>query len=282
MNVELTSLDRVLWPETGFTKADLVDYYRAVAPALVPHVSGRPLTLGRFPDGVDAHGFATTECRGAPDWMSTCTLALRSGGSRRFCVVDDLRSLLWVANLSAIELHGFLGRAAAVEEPASVLFDLDPGPPAGLAECRAVALEVRRMVAREGLDALVKTSGGLGLHVHVPLAAGHSYAQTKRFAREIAESLAADRPNEVTARSEKDARRGKVFVDWLQNDERRTSILPYSLRATDVPQVSTPVTWDEVEHAASLAFSTADVIARVAALGDPFASMLGSDQMLRG
>jgi bifunctional non-homologous end joining protein LigD len=278
--VALTSLDRVLYPETGFTKGDLVAYYRAVAPVLVPHLRGRPLTLGRFPAGVEERGFAQTECRGAPWWLATQEVRLRDGRVRNFCLVNDAPSLLWVANLGTIELHPFLAYGAAPDEPTAVVFDLDPGPPAGFADCCDVALALRALLAEDGLAGLVKTSGGVGLHVYVPLNSPQSFDETKSFARAVAERLAAARPELVTAKASKDERRGKVLVDWLQNDPTRSTVSVYSVRAARWPSVSTPLAWDEVERREPLAFGPGDAVERVQRLGDLFAPVLEREQRL--
>jgi bifunctional non-homologous end joining protein LigD len=172
---ELSSLEKVLWPATGFTKGQMVAYYESVASALLPHLADRPLTLGRFPNGVDQRGFAQTECRGRPEWLRTASIQLRNGQLRKFCLADDRRSLLWIANLNAIEFHMFLGTAAALDVPTAVLFDLDPEPPAGLVDAAAVAVMLRERLAADGLEALVKTTGGSGLHLLVPLNNPHAY-----------------------------------------------------------------------------------------------------------
>jgi bifunctional non-homologous end joining protein LigD len=287
-SVSLTSLDRVLWPETGFTKGDLVEYYRRVAPVLLPHLAGRPLTLGRFPAGVDRAGFATTECRTRPDWMVVRRLALSSGRMRTYCVVDDLASLLWIANLGTVELHPFLACDDAAEEPSAVVFDLDPGPPAGVVECSRAALRLRDELVGLGLVACVKTSGSAGLHVFVPLNTPVSYAQTKAFARAVAERLTQAFPDELTSASAKGARSGRVLVDWLQNEPRRSTIAPYSLRAMPWPSVSTPVAWEEVERTASeeqaelLLFDATVVLGRIESLGDLFAENVTLEQRLPG
>ena len=228
--VELTSLDRVLYPAAGFTKGDLVAYYERVAPRLLPYLAGRALTLGRWPRGVDEPGFAQTECRGRPEWMATRTVTLRDGRVREFCVVNDERSLLWVANQSAIELHV----AARADE---VVLDLDPGPGAAMADCCRVALALRR----DG--AWIKLTGSAGLHVHVPF--DGDFAEAKAFARSVAAGLAAGDPVRVTDNMRAD-RRGRVFVDWTLNDPSRTVIAPWSLRAMDYPTIAAPIGWDEV------------------------------------
>jgi bifunctional non-homologous end joining protein LigD len=189
-DVPLTNLDRVLFPRAGFTKGDLVDYYVQVAPALLPHVRDRALTLGRWPGGVDARGFAQTECRGRPEWMATSAVRLRDGRVREHCVVDSAAALAWVANQSAIELHPFLARAGHHDEPTHVVLDLDPGPATTMADCCRVALALRELLGELGLAAVVKTSGSLGLHLHVPLGLPHDGEHVKRFARAVAEALA--------------------------------------------------------------------------------------------
>jgi bifunctional non-homologous end joining protein LigD len=283
----LTSLERMLWPAAGFTKGDMLAYYEAIAPVLLPHLAGRPLTLGRFPAGVDGPGFATTECRGRPDWVRTVTVPLHSGELREQCVVDDLPSLLWAVNLGSIELHAFPSAGRSLEEPAFVVFDLDPGPGTGLAECSRVALWLRETFADDKLQGFCKTSGGRGLHVYVPLAPGHSFDESKAFARSLAVRLAGARPDLVTAGREMSTRAGRVLIDWIPNGPRSLTVTPYSLRAADLPSVSTPVRWDEVESAASvngddgMTFSPRDVLERASAMGDLFHPVLELPQRLR-
>jgi bifunctional non-homologous end joining protein LigD len=283
--VALTSLERVLWPATGFTKGDMLDYYERIAPVLVPHISGRPLTLGRFPDGVDGPAFAQTECRGRPDWMATAPIRLRSGEVRNYCLVNDARSLLWVANLGTIELHPFLARAEKLDRPLGVLFDLDPEEPAGLADCARVALTVRAALDELGLSAVVKTTGSAGLHVVAPLGADHTYEDTRPFARGIAERLASEDPAIAASAARREERAGQVLVDWSQNSERRSTISVYSLRAADIPLVSAPVTWGEVERCARgeqrLMFAPASVLERMDRLGDLFQGAVKKVQRLR-
>lgn len=282
-DVALTSLDRVLWPRAGFTKGAMIDYYARMAPTLLPHISDRALTLGRFPAGVDGRGFAQTECRGRPQWMTTHAVRLRDGRVRDYCVVNDLPSLLWVANQAAIELHPFLARTANHDQPTLVVFDLDPGPGAGMLDCCRVALRLRELLGELALTAFVKTSGSLGLHVLVPLNTSHDYGHTKAFSREVAAQLAAHDPRHVTDRTSRALRPGRVLVDWLGNDPARSTIAPYSLRAADLPTVSTPLNWGEVERARtpdSLAFLAQDLPERVDAIGDPLAPALELRQTL--
>jgi bifunctional non-homologous end joining protein LigD len=274
--VALTNLDKVLWPEAGFTKAEMIEYYVAVAPVLLPHLSGRPLTLRRFPDGIGGVSWHQNECQGEPEWFPVYDTRGRGGRSLRFCMVDGLAPLLWVANQAAIELHPFLWRVEAPSEPTQMVFDLDPGPPAGIVEAARVALALRPVLEELGLTAHVKTSGSLGLHVHAPLS---QPLDSKRLAREIAEALAAQRPDEIVAEMRRDERVGKVYVDWLQNDPTRQTVAPYSLRGVPWPTVATPVRWDEVERAAAeerpelLTFLAADIPARIEREGDLFAEL---------
>ena len=282
----MTSLERVLWPAVGFTKGDMLAYYEAVAPVLLPHLEGRPLTLGRFPAGVEGPGFATTECRGRPDWVRTVAVTLRSGEVREQCVVDDLPSLLWAVNLGSIELHAFPSVAGRLEEPAYVVFDLDPGPGTGLADCCRIAVWLREALAEAGLAGFCKTSGGLGLHLYVPLGPGHTFGESKAFARSLASRLAAKRPDAVTDRREVSSRDGRVLIDWVPNGPRGLTVTPYSLRATDAPFASTPVSWDEVEAAGSrdadpgMRFDPRTLLSRVHAKGDLFRPVLEVRQHL--
>jgi bifunctional non-homologous end joining protein LigD len=284
--VTATNLDRVLWPATGFTKRDMLAYYRAVGPVLVAHLAGRPLMLARFPTGVDGRGWGQFECRGRPEWMTSVPLKLRSGVVREVCVVDDVASLVWVANQGVVELHPFLARATAFDHPTAVVFDLDPGPPAGMAECARAALLVRRALDDLGLAAYPKTSGSSGIHLFMPIATTHRYAETKLFARQLAARLASQAPDLVTDRMLRSLRTGRVFIDWAQNDERRQTVAPYSLRATATPRVSTPLSWTEVETAArgaaaaSMQFDPSRVIERVRRFGDLFAPVAAAGQRL--
>jgi bifunctional non-homologous end joining protein LigD len=284
--LELSSLDKVLWPSAGFTKGDMIDYYRRVAPVLVPHVAGRALTLGRFPDGVEGAGFAQTECRGRPDWLATCPLRLRSGEVRNHCVVNDTPSLVWVANQNAIELHPFLSLCEHPDRPTFIAFDLDPGPPADVVDCCRVAVWLRDALEALGIACYPKTSGSLGLHVYAPIAGSQSYADVKQFARAVAHRLEKDHPDLVVGSGRRSVRGGRVLVDWLQNNPRRSTVAAYSLRAMPWPTVSTPVAWEEVEQALDardgglLTFQPGGVIERVERLGDLFRPVLESREQL--
>jgi bifunctional non-homologous end joining protein LigD len=275
VEVRLSSLDRVLWPRAGFTKGDMIAYYRAVAPALVPHLDGRPLTLFRAPSGVEERGWYQENCRGAPPWLEVAEMPGARGATFRRCVVRDEPSLLWVANAGAIELHPFPFRVEDPDAPSWLVLDLDPGPPATIVECCDVALRLRELLP----EALPKTSGSLGLHLYAQ-ARRRSFDDTKALARELAERLAAETPELVVHVQRREARRGKVLVDWLQNDATRSTVAPYSLRRTPFPTVSTPLAWDEVERCARerrpelLTFLPADVLARLELRGDLFAPLL--------
>jgi bifunctional non-homologous end joining protein LigD len=284
--LRLSSLDKVMWPAAGFTKGDTIDYYTRVAPVLLPHIAGRALTLGRFPTGVEGAGFAQTECRGRPDWLPTLPLRLRTGEVRNYCVVNDLPSLVWVANQGAIELHPFLARGEEPDQPTHVAFDLDPGPAADVVDCCRVAVWLREALEAIGLVCHPKTSGSTGLHVYVPLADGHGYGQTKQFARSVASALASAHPDHVTVKTTRSLRGKRVLVDWAQNDRARSMVAPYSLRATPWPTVSAPVAWQEIEDTLRLGkperltLQAADVLDRVQRLGDPFRPLVEVSQRL--
>src|SRR4051812_27158434 len=271
----LTHLDKVLWPETGFTKAQLIEYYVAVAPVLLPHLEGRPLTIRRFPDGVDGVRWHQNECQGEPDWFPVFETSGRGGRQLRFCLVDGLAALVWLANQAAVELHPFLWKVDAPREPTQIVFDLDPGEPAGLVEAARVPLALRPRLEGLGVEPLAKTPGSLGLPLHPP---PPEPVDTKRLAREVAESLAAERPDEVVAEMRRTARAGRVFVDWLQNDPTRQTVAPYSLRGVSQPLVATPVGWEEVEQAAAgqahLVFDPAAVLERIERDGDLFGRLV--------
>jgi bifunctional non-homologous end joining protein LigD len=282
----LSNLEKVLWPEAGMTKGEMLDYYARIAPTLLPHLRGRPVTLRFFPDGIAGVSWHQNECSREPAWFTVHETPGRGGRRLRFCVIDDLASLIWTANMAAVEIHPFLWSVADSRRPLEAVFDLDPGPPAGLVDCGRVALRLRELLADVGLESFAKTSGSLGLHVHVPLGTPHDAATIKAFARAVARVLATERPDEVVAEMRKSDRPGKVYVDWLQNDATRQTVAPYSLRGLPVPTVATPMTWDEVEQAVdaedpgALTFLPDDVLERVERLGDLFAPVRGLRQQL--
>jgi bifunctional non-homologous end joining protein LigD len=278
--LRLTNLEKVLWPRARRTKAWLIEYYTRVAPVLLPHLEGRPLTMRRFPDGVDGVSWHQNECRGEPEWFHVLESPGKGGRILRFCVVDDLSSLIWVANTGTLELHPFQWTVESPRRPVTLVFDLDPGPPAGLAECARVAVLLRDVLDDLGLVSFAKTSGSLGLHLNVPLGDPHDGEHVKRFARAVAEALAQAHPDQVIAEVDKSRRAGKVFVDWLQNDPTRQTVAPYSLRGLQYPTVAAPVTWDEVERGEELVFLGEDVLERVERDGDLFADVLTLRQEL--
>lgn len=268
--VPVSSLDRVLYPRTGFTKADLIVYYLAVAGALLPYLRGRPLTLHRYPEGMAGPHFFQTRCPPHPPWLRTARLSYpRTGKSFDSPVIDDVAGLVWAGNLAAVELHPFLGRLPGLDRPTDMVFDLDPGAPAGLAQACAVALRVRELLDRAGLAGRPKVSGGKGVHVHAPLPAPAAYAETKAFARGAARTLARQTPDAVVDAMPRQRRAGRVFVDWSQNDPGKSTVAPYSLRGGPVPRVAAPVSWAEIEDAAAgraaLVFSPGDALARLRA-----------------
>jgi bifunctional non-homologous end joining protein LigD len=276
----LSNLDKVLYPATGFTKAGVLDYYARIAPVMVPHLSGRAATLVRAPDGVDGERFFEKRCPPhAPAWV-------RSGGSLGSCIVDDAPTLVWLANLAALELHTQQHRVDHPERALAVVFDLDPGPPATVLECARTALTLQGLLDRLGLICCVKTSGSKGLHLSVPVHGNDDDETTKSFALALGRLLADDDPQRVTVAMAKDQRGGKVFVDWSQNDAFKTTVAAYSLRIRPAPTVSTPVTWDEVSDALdagdvdALTFDTAATLARIGELGDLYAANLSVQQEL--
>ncbi|NHC15517.1 non-homologous end-joining DNA ligase [Motilibacter deserti] len=284
--VHVSSLDRVLWPAAGVTKAELLDYYVRVAHALLPHVAGRPVTLHRFPEGIGGPHFFQTRTPPHPPWVRTATLSFpRTGKTFDAPVLDDLPALVWAANLSTLEVHPFLGRVEALDRPTAVAFDLDPGPPAGMRDAAQVALAVHALLEDAGLVGFAKTSGSKGMHVFVPLNGDVTYEATKGFARSVAARLTAVSGGAVTDRMSRALRPGRVFVDWSQNDPGKSTVAVYSLRGTAFPSASTPVTWPEVESVArgqlpELRFGPDDVLERLERLGDLFAPVLSLRQEL--
>jgi len=288
--LKLTNLDKVLYPEAGFTKGEVVDYYAKVAPAMVPHLSGRAVTLRRFPEGVDDLDAAFFEKRcpkHRPKWVKTARVeAGPHAGMIDFCVCDGLPTLVWMAQLASIELHPSLSLARAPTRPTVLAFDLDPGPPADIVDCCRVGLRLRELFGHFGVESFPKTSGSKGLQVYVPLNNKVHYETTKPFAKAIAQLLEKQTPDEVVSKMKKVEREGKVFVDWSQNHQRKTTIAVYSLRARERPTASTPVTWEEVEKVAdsgdssSLVFEAGAVLDRIDRLGDLFAPVLELQQNL--
>ena len=284
--VRLSNPDKVLYPAVGFTKRDVVDYAARVAEVLLPHLEGRPLTLKRYPDGVDGPFFYEKNAPShRPPWVRTERIQMGSKGIE-FVVVEDVRTLVWLANLADLELHTSLSRVEDLEHPTTLAFDLDPGEPATVVECCRVAVLLEGMFSGLGLRCFPKTSGSKGLQVYVPLDGRAGYDRTKAFARTVAELLEREEPGLVVSRMTKRLRPGKVLVDWSQNDVAKTTVSVYSLRARERPTVSTPVTWDEVRATAAggdpeaLVFTAPDVLRRVEEQGDLFAEAVSLAQAL--
>jgi bifunctional non-homologous end joining protein LigD len=283
--LRLSNLDKVLYPEAGFTKAEVVDYYARVGAVMVPHLADRAVTLKRWPDGVASQPFFEKRCPShAPKWMRSAAVS----DDLVQCVLDDLPSLVWAANMAALELHTPQARISSPDRPDSMVFDLDPGPGASLLDCCRVGLDMRGLLAELGLESVVKTSGSKGLHLAVPLHTDVTDDDTKGFALAVGQVLAKREPDRVTVVMRKEERPGKVFVDWSQNDSHKTTICAYSLRGKARPTVSTPVTWDEVSDALdtgdpdtdALTFETSDVLERVEQLGDLYTDNLELEQEL--
>ena len=279
--IQISNLDKVLYPKVGFTKGQVIDYYIRVAPVLLPHLKDRPLTMKRYPDGVEGEFFYEKNCpEHRPKWVQTAQVWSESNERMmNYCLVQDLPTLVWAANLADLELHTSLARKRDVARPTMMVFDLDPGVPADIVRCCQVGLWLRDLLAKMKLKSFAKTSGSKGLQVYVPLNTAVTYDQTKDLSRALAQHLEREHGDLVTSNMSKAVRKGKVFVDWSQNDEHKTTICVYSLRAREGPTVSTPVTWDEVENclkrknADLLKFRSNKTIARVEKLGDLFASV---------
>ncbi len=295
--LQLSNLEKPLFP-SGFTKRDMLDYYARIAPAMLPHLRNRPVTVKRFPNGIDHQGFIEKNApRHAPDWIRTLTLPRKGLGrwgkpleqdsgreTTEFILVDDLATLMWLVNLASVEFHTPMwcaGQDAQPRSPDLLVFDLDPGPPATVTECCRVALRLHARAADDGVTLMAKTSGSKGLQLYAAVAAqGWPPDRTNSYAHALARELEKDDPDLVVSRMAKPLRQGRVFIDWSQNNGAKTTVSPYSLRALDGPPVSTPVSWDEVTQAAEgkgpplLGFTPADVLDRVETMGDLFGSLI--------
>jgi bifunctional non-homologous end joining protein LigD len=276
--LSVSNLNKVLYPKAGFTKGQVIDYYIRIAPVLLPHLKDRPLTMKRYPNGVEGEFFYEKNCPShRPKWVKTATVW--SEGNQRnmdYCLANDLPTLVWAANLADLELHTSLSRKNNIERPTVMVFDLDPGPPANIVQCCQVGIWLRDLLAKMRLNSWAKTSGSKGLQVYVPLNTQVSYDATKGLSRSLAQHLEHEHPTLVTSNMSKSLRKGKVFVDWSQNDEHKTTVCVYSLRAKDEPTASTPVTWNEVENCLKkknsglLTFRCEQTLDRVEKLGDLF------------
>lgn len=286
--LKLSNLDKIFYPATGFTKGQTIDYYIRIAPVLLPHLSGRPLTMKRYPNGAASKFFYQKECPSSrPKWLPTVPVWSESNKKNtNFCLVNNLPALVWAANLASLEIHTSLSLARNISSPTMLVFDLDPGLPATIIDCAQVALWLQAIFVQHNLASFPKTSGSKGLQIYVPLNTPVSYAQTKRFANTLAHALEQAHPEHVVSRMQKSLRPGKVFIDWSQNDSHKTTVCVYSLRAKERPTVSAPVTWEEVadawqkKDAQLLSFDAAQTLERVARLGDLFAPVLSVKQRL--
>jgi bifunctional non-homologous end joining protein LigD len=290
--VAVSNLDKVFYPEAGFTKGQVIDYYIRIAPVMLPHLKGRPLSMKRYPDGVNGMFFYEKQCPShAPSWIKTRKVAKSDGGHIDYCVINDLPSLVWAANIANLEFHTFQHVGAALQRPTALVFDLDPGPPANILQCCRVALRMKDMFEAVGLQAFPKTSGSKGMQLMVPLNTPVNYDKTKAFARRVADILSRDMPDLVVADMKKSLRKGKVFIDWSQNDDKKTTVCVYSLRAKETPNVSTPLHGWEVTAAGrpgtgggkkggALVFQTAEVLKRVQKWGDLYEPVLTMKQKL--
>jgi bifunctional non-homologous end joining protein LigD len=278
----------VFYPETGFTKGDVINYYIQISDVLLPHVKDRALTLKRYPDGVDGGFFYEKRCPSyRPNWVKTAPIwSERHGENIHYCLPNDLPSLVWAANLGDIEIHTSLSLAKTPEQPAMMVFDLDPGPPANILHCAQAALWLKKELDASRLECFPKTSGSKGLQVYVPLNSPATYAATKTYSHSLAERLEREHPELMVSRMEKRLREGKVLVDWSQNDRHKTTVCVYSLRARPLPTASTPVEWKEVRAALQkkdsgrLTFLSNEVLRRARERGDLFEPVLKLRQRL--
>jgi bifunctional non-homologous end joining protein LigD len=284
----LSNLDKVLYPEPGFSKGQVIDYYARVAEVLLPHLRGRPLTMKRYPNGVEGGHFYEKRCpKHRPEWVQTARVWSESHKEEiDYCLIDDLPTLIWAANLADLELHTSLSLASAIERPTAIVFDLDPGAPADVLDCAQVAVWIRGMFEQLGLRSYPKTSGSKGIQLYVPLNTEVDYGRTKPFAKAVAETLEGKFGDRVVSRMAKAKRAGKVLIDWSQNDRHKTTVCAYSLRAKARPTVSTPLEWEELEAALAagdanrLVFAADELLRRVNEKGDLFAPLLSERQRL--
>lgn len=283
-SLRLTNLDKVLYPDDGFTKAQVIDYFVRIAPTMLAHIEDRGITMRRFPDGVDADSFFNKRCPDwRPDWMQAVPGPGESSGPIAYCQLSEVAALAWSANLAALEIHSPMARSTDIESPTMVVYDLDPGPGTSIVECCQIALLVGDLLETVGLRGWAKTSGSKGMQVYVPLNTPHTHQHASSFAQATGQLIERDLPDRVTTSMAKSKRPDKVFIDWSQNSRHKTTIAPYSLRARSAPTVSTPITWDEVQAGADgqpLVFRAEDVLDRVVRHGDLFADTINLEQQL--
>ncbi len=282
--LRLTNLSKVLYPLVGFTKAQVIEYYARIAPVMLDHVGDRGVTFKRWPDGVTADPFFNKRCPDhRPEWVDTCLGPGDRKGGIHYCRLDEVASIVWAANLAALEIHAPMARGDDIESPTMVVFDLDPGAPATIVECAQIAILIRDVLELLGLEAYPKTSGSKGMQLYLPLNQPHSHEHASQFALAVAQLIEKQHPTRVTSTMAKKERPGKIFIDWSQNSRHKTTIAPYSLRGKERPTVSTPLTWDEVDDGASgepLYFESSDVLERVDAVGDLFGPTVTLEQTL--
>ena len=287
--LSLTHLDKIFYPETGFTKAQVIDYYARIAPVLLPHLKDRPVTLKRYPDGVKGEYFYEKRApKYRPGWLKTAAVASKHDPSGKidYCLINDLPSVIWAANLGNLELHTFLAMQQSIERPTHIVLDLDPGPPADVRDCAEVAIRIRELLARIKLTCLIKSTGSKGLQVHIPLNTPTSYEVSKPFAKALAVAMQQAYPDRVVYDMKKNLRQGKVLIDWSQNDSNKTTVNVYSLRAKERPFVAAPLRWGEVSRCVDkgeskgLFLEAGEVLARVKKDGDLFAELLTQKQKL--
>jgi bifunctional non-homologous end joining protein LigD len=287
--VPISNFDKVLYPETGFTKGDVIQYYLDIGPVLLPHLKNRALTMKRYPDGVGKFFFYEKNCPDyRPKWVRTAPIYSHGrGATMHYCLANNLASLVWMGGLADLELHTSLARTPAVEKPTMMVFDLDPGEGAHAVHCSEVAFWLKEKLHAIGLEAFPKTSGSKGIQIYVPLNTPVTFDQTKAAARQLGDAIVAEHPDATVTKMLKTLRKNKVLIDWSQNDEHKTTVCVYSLRATPKPQVSTPLTWAELERLwrrgdpDAYRFSPDDLRARVKKHGDLFESVLTMKQKLR-
>jgi bifunctional non-homologous end joining protein LigD len=284
--LRLTNLEKVLFPAAKYTKAKVIDYYARIAPVMIPHLRDRPVTLKRYPAGAHTTPFYEKNCpKHKPDWVSTAPMQT-SRKEINLCLINEVAALVWIANLASLEVHTYLARSRTLDRPDFLAFDLDPGPPGGVIESSRIAMRLRDLLKDVGLETFPKVSGGKGVHIYAPLNTAVTFDQTKHFAHELARRMERDDPKGITSNMRKDLRKNKVFVDWSQNDRHKTTVCVYSMRAREVPTVSAPITWAELENAIhegderAIRFSPEQVLERAEALGDFFAPVLTLKQKL--
>ena len=282
--LKVTNLDKVLYPMVGFTKAQVIEYYVTIAPAMLPHIEQRGITFKRWPDGVAADSFFNKRAPShRPDWVDTCVGPGDKGKGIDYPVLNEVAALAWSANLAALEIHSPMTKCADIDSPTILVFDLDPGEPASIIEGCRVALSIQAVLDSVGIRSFGKTSGSKGLQLYVPLNTPHKHDHARDFALAVAQLLEKQQPKLVTSTMARSERSGKVFIDWSQNTRHKTTIAPYSLRGKDRPTVSTPITWDEISECADgewLGFEAADVVERVEQFGDVFAPVASLEQVL--